>query len=301
MEYRARPARQPGNQSGVALAIVLWFLAAMSLLVAGIVHLGRVDVRLAQAHVARAEAVASGDGAIQLMLARFVAAPLEGERRQGRLPLRGVFKLGNTQVWVSMVPASGLVNVFDSPPQILAALFAIRGGLSSAEAQQLAGSVVELRSPLVRRRQLGAKQTVRLSTPEDLLKVPGFNRALLDAIQDDIRAVPGGSDSLNWSAAPPNLLEAISSTNPRRAAYLAGRRDDAAGARLWNVQAENLFRVDAVVQYGDQYWLRRQWIKMEPGKDSQLPWHAVRSEAPRAVPQAMMSSAANEEQWGGVI
>ncbi|MBN7795167.1 hypothetical protein [Parahaliea mediterranea] len=289
MEYDTGTIRLSDKQSGVALAIVLWFLAAMSLLVAGIVHQGRVDVRLAQAHVARAEAIASGDGAIHLMLARFTAAPLEGGGRRGELPLSGVFDLGNTQVWVKMVPASGLVDVFGSPPQLLAALFAQRGGLSPADAQQLADSVVELRSPLARRQQLGMQRAVRFSTPEDLLRVPGFNRALLDAIQDDIRAVPGGRDNLNWSAASQGLLQAVSSTNPRRAAYLADRRSEAAGARLWNVQVEELFRVDAVIQYGDQYWMRRRWIRLEQGRGSQLPWYAVRSEAPRAVPQIMNS------------
>ena len=43
-------------QSGVALAIVVWFLAAMSLLVSGIVFQAKVDTRMAQLHVARAKA-----------------------------------------------------------------------------------------------------------------------------------------------------------------------------------------------------------------------------------------------------
>ena len=58
-----------GSQKGVALAIVVWFIAGMSLLVAGIVSHARVDTQMAQLHVARAKAVAAGDGAIQLMLA----------------------------------------------------------------------------------------------------------------------------------------------------------------------------------------------------------------------------------------
>lgn len=293
MEWCALPNRQPRRQNGVALAIVLWFLAAMSLLVAGIVHQGRVDVRLAQAHVARAEAAAAGDGAIQLMLARFSAAPLEGGGRRGELPLSGLFELGHTRVRVQMVPASGLVDVFQSPPQLLAALFAYRGGISPGDAQKLANTVVELRTPGRRRQQLGDERMVQLSTPEDLLRVPGFNRALLDAIEDDIRAVRGGKDRLNWSAAPKDVLKAIESSNPRRAAFLSDRRAGSDGGRLWNARGEDLFRVDAVVQYGDQYWLRRRWIKMTSGRESQLPWHAVRTEAPRAVAQTM-----NNERGG---
>ena len=58
-----------GRQRGVALAVVMWFIAGMSLLVAGIVGHARVDLQLAQVHVARAKAVAAGDGAIRLALA----------------------------------------------------------------------------------------------------------------------------------------------------------------------------------------------------------------------------------------
>ena len=79
------------KQQGVALAIVVWFIAGMSLLVASIVSQATVDTRLAQLHVAKAEAAAAGDGAIQLMLAQRMFDPtsaggqsanLEGEFRQ---------------------------------------------------------------------------------------------------------------------------------------------------------------------------------------------------------------------------
>ena len=42
--------RSPRRQGGVALAIVVWFIAGMSLLVAGIVADARVDTRMAQLH-----------------------------------------------------------------------------------------------------------------------------------------------------------------------------------------------------------------------------------------------------------
>ena len=57
------------RQQGVAIAMVAWFLAAMSLLVVGIVSEAQNDVRMAQLHSSKARAIAAGDGAIQLMLA----------------------------------------------------------------------------------------------------------------------------------------------------------------------------------------------------------------------------------------
>ena len=65
---RSRLYTAMAGQKGVALAIVVWFIAGMSLLVAGIVSHARVDTQMAQLHIAKAKAVAAGDGAIQLML-----------------------------------------------------------------------------------------------------------------------------------------------------------------------------------------------------------------------------------------
>ena len=59
----------PASQRGVALAVVVWFIAGMSLLVAGIVSQARVDIQLAQLHLFRAQAEAAGDGAIHLLMA----------------------------------------------------------------------------------------------------------------------------------------------------------------------------------------------------------------------------------------
>lgn len=277
-------ARHPDRQRGVAIAIVLWFIAAMSLLVAGIVHQGRMDLKLAQIHVAKAKVAAAGDGAVQLMMERFTSAPLDaGDQQRGKLPLAGRFRLGDTPVQVRMVPSSGLLDVFNSPPQVLAALFAYRGGLSAAQAKQLADNVIELRAPVLGRRGMRGSSTARLSTAEDLLRVPGFTRTLLDAISNDIRALrdgDGGRNRLNWAAMPEDLLSAVSSGNPGRAAAIAGRRN-ASDSRLWNPREETLYRVDAVVQYGDQPWLRRLWVKVSPGGQSELPWYVVRTEAPR--------------------
>ncbi|MFV0277869.1 MAG: hypothetical protein ACK5HY_11870 [Parahaliea sp.] len=266
-----------GRQRGVALAIVVWFVAAMSLLVAGIVALGRTDIRLAQSHVAQAKAEAAGDGAMQLMLARYFAA--RGDAGDTARVLSGSFRLGGVPVRVALVPASGLVDIRSAPLELLAALFRVRGGLDGGEARRLAEAVVQLRS----RRTGGLPQQV---APEDLLRVPGFSRTLLDAVRDDIRAVEAGSRALRWDMASTGMLDALSELDSARATAILGQRDRAGGgealARL--AAAENLFRVDAMVSYGDNIWLRRRWVSLQGGGGhSALPWSYVRTEAPRVV------------------
>ena len=52
--YAPRLYTPMAGQKGVALAIVVWFIAGMSLLVAGIVSHARVDTQMAQLHIAKA-------------------------------------------------------------------------------------------------------------------------------------------------------------------------------------------------------------------------------------------------------
>ncbi len=188
-EYSAAPGRHYGRQRGVALAMVVWFIAAMSLLVVGIVHEARVDVRLAQTHLARAKVAAAGDGAINLLLSRQGELRAEQQSQEdGKEPvLSGEFELGGLWVRVLMVPVSRLIPVYSEQPPALAELFAQLGGISSGEAQRLADNVVQLRNPRGRRGGGPA-----LETPEDLLRIEGFDRALLDAIRDDITTLDRG-------------------------------------------------------------------------------------------------------------
>ena len=117
----ATPAVPLARQRGVALAIVVWFIAGMSLLVAAIVSHARVDTRMTQLHVAKARAVAAGDGAIQLLLAERLLA-IDRASAEDNVPA-GNYELGNTTVSVTLYPAAAFVNLNTAPHQVLAALF----------------------------------------------------------------------------------------------------------------------------------------------------------------------------------
>ena len=156
------------RQQGVALAIVVWFIAGMSLLVAGIVSHARVDTRMAQLHMARAKVVAAGDGAIRLMLADRLlledAVASEGD------VLAGEYWLGNSKISVTLYPAAGLVDLNTAPQPVLAGLFSIVGQVSEGDANFLADNVVKWRGVSV-----GVDNTKRagnrLRSIEDLLRV----------------------------------------------------------------------------------------------------------------------------------
>ncbi len=267
------------RQRGVALAIVVWFIAGMSLLVAGIVAQARVDTHMAQLHVARAKAVAAGDGAIQLMMVDLMTARAEG----GELPA-GNYRLGDIEVRVVLVPSSGLVDLNSAPVEVLAALFGLAGGLGAEDAQWLAQSVVESRSP-------GLDQGgIKYDAIEDLLRLPGASRALLDAVRDFIVVSAAGQGATDWSLAPDALLQVLAKADPAQADSVRSRRGSAAAsypraAGGQGAGTANAYRADAIVRYGDTLWLRRRWVALGASPATALPWYTTRTEPPRVLAQ----------------
>ncbi len=150
--------------------------------------------------------------------------------------------------------------------------------------------MVKWRSPSVRAgAQRGGGR--RFIAVEDLLRIDGVNRALFDAVRDYLAVGEGTRRATDWGAAPEELMAVLREADPRAAALAARRRDpgnNAAGqAGSLPVPQGGAYRVDAVVRYGDDLWLRRRWVKMGTHSGSRLPWQFSRTEAPRVVGKAI--------------
>jgi hypothetical protein len=258
----------------------------MSLLVAGIVAHARVDTRMAQLHVAGARAAAAGDGAIQLMMASLVTGRLEAPA-PGALP-RAAFRLGELLTEVTIVPVNGLLDINSASLPLLELLFNRVGGMEPTMAKSVADNVIKWRKPLAQRGKPGKAR--RFTAVEDLLRVEGVNRALFDDVRDYLAVGDGSRARTNWSAAPEDLVALLREADPGRAASVERQRGQSsagAGAGQLSVVSGGAYRLDAVVRYGDELWLRRRWVKMEPANGSTLPWRASRTEAPRVIGKAI--------------
>ncbi|MFK8050473.1 MAG: hypothetical protein AB8B81_18775 [Halioglobus sp.] len=276
------------NQKGVALAIVVWFLAAMSLLVSGIVFQAKVDTRMAQLHAAKAKAVAAGDGAISLMLASVVSGGAQ-QSNPGQLQQPMSFEVGPHDVTVSLVPVSGLIDLNSASPQMLASLFRVHGGLSEVDAQILGDTVVNWRATGGGR---GGRPT-RFSAIEDVLRVDGVNRGVLDGIRDSIAVGNSRRSAIDWSQAPQSVLDVLAKLNPDKALKqldrIAAGQSNTNNNRLSSIGSSSRsgslgsYRVDALVRVGDQIWLRRRWAASGTTGAGKLPWRFVRTEPPRVL------------------
>ena len=288
--HASAPSR---NQQGVALAIVVWFIAGMSLLVAGIVSHARVDAQMAQLHVATAKAVAVGDGAIQLMMAEyFLSRDSVAEAPSMRAR---VYNLGGVEVSASLYSAAALVNLNTAPQNVLAALFLIVGKVGEGEANFLADNVVKWRGGKSGKQKNHAGPG-RFHAIEDLLRVEGASRTLLDAVRDFIVAGKSGRGGIDWAAAPETLLRILETTDPGAMAAISRRRENLAGSFAAAGESvgqagggrvmSGIYRADALVSYGDKIWLRRRWVSIESAPGSTLPWRMVRTEAPRVYAES---------------
>lgn len=253
----------------MALAIVVWFIAGMSLLVAGIVAQARVDTRLAQVHADRARLVAAGDGAIRLFIADI--AVLSGRGSRAQVATMPSYQLGDIQVAIEVVPVAGLVDLNTAPLPLLRELFVIAGGLSPALANDMARAVVQWRNPGTRR---GSR---RFDSVEDVMRVPGMRRQLYDDIRDFVAAGSGASGSPSPELAHPVVRQAM------RRAGLAPQQAELPADPRGIFASGSALRVDAIITNGNRRWTRRQWLIRGGGENSSLPWAAAKVEAPRVM------------------
>jgi general secretion pathway protein K len=302
------------RQDGVALAILVWFVAAMSLLVAGIVMQARVDIKLAQLHIARARAEAVADGAIQLALAQLQQPVEQGDT--GQQVLQGlVYQLGGLNVRVDITPLSGLINLNQASEELLYLLFLTVDGLGEGAARQLAFNVVEWRTPGMHSDSavdLPAADSVRDQAPpadptdpdapsnrrfeanEDLLLVAGVDRRVYEAVQDAIYVSQEGQAGVDWATAPPVVLRGLMGGDAEAAQALAESRLSDAQEGLvapsdidlsfQEARIKSSYRIDAAVELDGSVFNRRRWAdSARPGTDG-FPWSFFRTESLRVLP-----------------
>jgi general secretion pathway protein K len=255
----------------MALMLVVWFIAGLSVLVAAGVSVSRSDSRLAQLHIAKARVAAAGDGAIQLALAKTIVT-------KGRSDST-VIKIGELDVGVNLVPISRLVNINRAPLGVLSPMFQLAAGDGKSSPDELARAVIEWRN-----RAPSSGGGVFYSI-EDLLRVEGITRTVLDQLQDFVVVglwAGGGGD---WRK-PPAFLRNTSASPDQMRRIVAGEGDDSrsnASSNNRETALSSVYRADAVINFGNVNWIRRRWVRMAGNPASNLPWRFVRTEAPRVI------------------
>jgi general secretion pathway protein K len=220
----------------MALVAVLWIVAALSVLVAGVVQAQRAELRMAGAARASLVGEAAGQAAIHLVLQRLGGgAPLVD-----RLT-RTTVRYGELDITVELMPLTGLVDLNLAPPPLLAAFFARAGGADAGRARAIADALVARRNAA----DAAPGLPPLLSAPEELLSVPGVDYDLFARITGLVTTDSRGGGRINPLAAPVEVLSFLAPDNAALARRIADERDAGAVA-IDTTRLEGAF-IDATV------------------------------------------------------
>jgi general secretion pathway protein K len=262
---------------GMVLVAVLWIVAAISLVVVGLMHSVRQEARVLSTQRALAVAGGVGDAAVQLALRQLAVLDAPPTRM-----LIWPLTYRQTPVAVRVMPLNGLIDLNAAGASLLSALYEVAGGLPRPEAQSLAARTLAWRAGSA------SARAERFEAVEDLLRVPGIGLDLHMRLAPLVAADNGGSSGgVNALAAPLEVLEVLAVGRPGIAARVAAARDAGdAGIDITDLPAAFLesgavqrYRIDARVPLPDGGWLHvAHHVHLGTEPQARLPWRTFHTE-----------------------
>ena len=205
------------TERGVALIAVLWLVAAMVLIITGVVQAVRGEARIAGWQRQALVADTLADAAILLALQSMQAQKSELPKSIQVIPVQFEGQLRE----VSVRPLNGLIDINNATVVLLADLYRHAGAMNHDAAQALAQATIQSRQT---KDAKGRPQG--FDAVEDLLRVPGLTYDLYAKIAAFVTAdIRTGSGRVNPMAAPMGVLQVLTGGDVYRAAILAAKRD----------------------------------------------------------------------------
>lgn len=271
---------------GMALIAVLWIVAALSLMVIGVTGTVRQQVQAAGNQRDQISGRALGEAAAAL-----VVQQLQVERQRPTGLVEVPVSYGGVEMSVQVAPLDGLISLNGAPPDLLAALLQVAGGLPVAQAQELATRLVLWRDgqpEVALTADTSARgQPRRFEAPEDLLLVPGFGYDLYARVAPLVSADLRGASRVNPAAAPPGVLEVLAQGNSQGVArYLSQRAasPSAGDASAFNsafvgTGGTDLYRLSVGVPLdAGKILLLVQDVALSAGASRTAPWRILRTQ-----------------------
>lgn len=286
------PAERRRVQRGLALIAVLWVVAALTILAAGMLALVKGHTRALGSFQSQIQADALGDAGAQLAL-RQVLEKREQFQRFQRLN----FDIEGTPVEVDVIPVSGLISLNGAQESLLVDLFA-HGGVSPDKARALAQRVMDWRDPDGVAMPQGAEDDAYAAAgsryrtrgsgfqaAEDLLQVLGVDYDLYVRIASLI-TVDSRLTTVDAGAAPDEVLRILAGGDAAAASNYAQKRSGVGDGRfavggnaLVNTGpagGQTVFRVDARLALpGNPPRIRRRMVRLDAPEADQY-WKTLR-------------------------
>ncbi|MEO5669484.1 MAG: type II secretion system protein GspK [Ramlibacter sp.] len=256
---------------------MLWIVAALSILVTGMVQAQRDEVRLASSSRLSVQGSALGSAAIQLTLQDMAGR----DQPVSRLTRIEVQYAGVT-IPVEVMPLNGLIDINRAQTPLLKALLVTAGGMNDDRASALAQAIVAARAP-----GPGSGRGPKFEAVEDLLQMPGVDFSLYARLSSLVTTDSMGSGRVNAMAAPDGVLLVLSEGDSGRAARIAAGRDagapavDTTGlmAQFVDSVASRRFRLVARVPLADgRRLLSSRMVETARVSPDGVPWRVFQAE-----------------------
>lgn len=284
---------------GVALILVLWLVAGLSLVVVAGSRLTSSYTKTAGLELERQRVEALLDGAISLTAQRARADPVIGKAYR-----RYALELDSQKVFLEVVPSKGLIDVNVASDELLQELLSKIGGLSADDALVMVSRIRDWTDPDDQPSGVGGAEAAqyraanwpsmprntRMDDVQDLLSVLGMD----PHVYERIRAYVGinGSTRIDVGAAPPDLLNQLSGRDDvgeRIHGLPLDKRDAEASALTampWFDHSPTLastkLRITASSQGQEgRIWQRQVWIDTNERPDTLTPWTTLTVEPTR--------------------
>ena len=271
----------------MALIAVLWIVAALSLLVIGVSDTVRQQTRSVGVERDQITGQALGEAAIALALQQLQATP---ERPRGIVTATAPY--AGVPFEVEVAPLNGLISLNGAPPELLASLLQVAGGVPAGRAQALAAALVDWRDgrpELDPAADPAARRPRRFEAAEDLLLVPGVDYGLYARLAPLVSADLTGMAGVNPEAAPPGVLAVLAQGRDGVAQqYLRQRASGQPGADTSGFNpafiatgGTSLYRLTANVPLEAGKMLHLvQDVALVAGASRGAPWRVLRTHRP---------------------
>ena len=204
-----------GSQQGVALLAVLWLVAALSIMLSGLLHAVRNETTTAGQSRKILTGQGIADAAIRLVLQDLLLSNIKSIRfiQTRKIPIFG------SDVTVELTPLNGLIDLNNASLSLLADAFEFGGGLSPQEAQALANAAIQARN-----RKSPQDVPERFHAVEDLLRLQGLDYNVYAKIKNLFTTDIVSNGRVNPLAASEDALLVLSKGNRARVQQLVELR-----------------------------------------------------------------------------
>lgn len=264
---------------GMVLVAVLWMVAALSLIVTGLVHSVRAEIRQVSLSSQTAQGTAWGGAAIAVVLQSLVGS---GVSPSGLV--RTTIKFQERDIEVEVRPLTGFIDINQAPLPVLERLFRFAAQLPETQSTALAQQLINHRGRIDPR-----GRAMRFEAVEDLLQLQDMSYEIYAQVADLLTTDARGSGRVNVLAAPLPVLEVLAEGDRVLAQRIASGQEagatnnlDTTGLNLDLVDnaPSRRYRVQARVPLADGNWLvTSRWVDLAGGQQEGLPWRIFHTDS----------------------